>query len=132
MGDHGLATKAKVISIVDDDASFRGAMAGLIQELGYTVAAFGSAEEFLGSGRVDDTACLISDVRMPGMSGIELQSLLIAEGHRLPIIFVAADPAPKLQRQALAAGALCFLGKPFSEQRLISCLEQALARREAS
>jgi FixJ family two-component response regulator len=121
-----------VISIVDDDVSFRGAIAGLIQELGYAVAAFGSAEEFLDSGRVDDTACLISDVRMPGMSGIELQSQLLADGRRFPIIFVAADPAPRLQRQALAAGAVAFLGKPFSEQRLISCLEQALARPEGT
>lgn len=122
---------AGMISIVDDDASFRGAIADVIRSLGYDVAAFGSAEEFLGSGHVDDTDCLISDVRMPGMSGIQLQSRLLAEGRRLPIIFVASAPEARTRQQALDAGALCFLGKPFREQSLISCLERALARPEA-
>jgi FixJ family two-component response regulator len=119
------------ISIVDDDASFRGAITGLVRSLGYAVAAFGSAEDFLASGRVDDTDCLITDVRMPGMSGIQLQSHLMAQGYRVPIIFVAVDPGPKARQQALASGALCFLNKPFNETSLISCLERAFAERRA-
>jgi FixJ family two-component response regulator len=116
---------APVISIVDDDASFRRAIAQLIESLGYAVATFGSAEEFLRSEHVGDTACLISDVQMPGMSGIELQNRLIARGHRVPIIFVTAYSASEARVQALAAGALGFFDKPLSEEKLISCLENA-------
>jgi FixJ family two-component response regulator len=126
------ATKASVmnvpvISIVDDDESFRQATASLIRSIGYATAAFASAEEFLQSDHVHDTACLISDVQMPGMSGIELQNRLIARGHRLPVIFITAFPEEKVRRRALEAGALCFLSKPFSDEKLISCLDQALA-----
>jgi FixJ family two-component response regulator len=124
-----LAT-TRVISIVDDDESFRGAIANLIRSLGHAVATYGSAAEFLNSDDLGDTACLISDVRMPGMSGIELQSHLLSKGYRLPIIFVAVNPTPKARGQALAAGALGFLSKPFSEERLISLLEQALKGRQ--
>ena len=124
-------TSAPVISIVDDNESFRRATAGLIKSLGYAAASFGSAEEFLRSERLDDTACLISDVQMPGMSGIELQSRLAIRGHRLPIIFVTAYPESNVRQQALACGALGFLNKPFSEQELISCIDQALATRAA-
>jgi FixJ family two-component response regulator len=120
-----------VISIVDDNESFRRATAGLIKSLGYAAASFGSAEEFLRSERLDDTACLISDVQMPGMSGIELQNRLAIRGHRLPIIFVTAYPESNVRKQALACGALGFLNKPFSEQELISCIDQALATRAA-
>lgn len=123
-------TKGHVISIVDDDESFCRAMTKLVKSLGHAVAAFGSAEEFLESDRLGDTACLISDVRMPGMSGIELQDRLLAQGYRLPIIFVAADPELIARKQALASGALGFLNKPFSEEHLVSCLEQALSGRE--
>jgi FixJ family two-component response regulator len=110
---------------VDDDASFRRAIAQLIESLGYAVATFGSGEEFLRSEHVDDTACLISDVQMPGMSGIELQNRLIARGHRVPIIFVTAYSASEARAQALASGALGFFDKPFSEEKLISCLDHA-------
>ena len=116
-----------VISIVDDNESFRRAAAGLIQSLGYAAAVFASAEEFLSSGRLDETACLISDVQMPGMSGIELQAHLAAQGRRMPIIFVTAYPETKTRDQALACGALGFLDKPFDEDDLISCLDRALA-----
>jgi FixJ family two-component response regulator len=91
---------------------------------------FASAEEFLTSDRMDDTACLISDVQMPGMSGIELQERLNADGHRFSIIFVAASPEASIRGKALAAGALEFLGKPFDDEVLIACLERALARRQ--
>lgn len=120
-----------LICVVDDDASFRRALTSLLQSLGHPVATFGTAEEFLESGRVDETACLISDVQMPGMSGIELQSQLRAQGRRLPIIFVTAYPESAARGRALAAGALGFLSKPFSADELISYLEQALSDPEA-
>jgi FixJ family two-component response regulator len=124
--DHG-TTDAPVISIVDDDASFRRATARLVRSLGHAVAAFSSAEEFLKSDRIHDTACLISDVQMPGMSGIELQNRLLAEGFQLPVIFITAYPESKAREQALASGALGFLNKPFNEDKLIACLDQALS-----
>src|SRR5262245_5390763 len=101
-----------VISIVDDDKSFRGAIARLIRSLGHSVAAFDSAEHFLQSDRVSETECLICDVRMPRMSGIELQRHLIGKGYRLPIIFVTANPTESARKDALAAGAIGFLTKP--------------------
>jgi FixJ family two-component response regulator len=120
----------KLISIVDDDESFRRALTHFIRSLGHAVASFGSAEEFLQSNRLDDTACLITDVQMPGMSGLELQGALLAQGSRVPIIFVAADPGSKARRKALTSGALGFLTKPFPEETLISFLDQALARHQ--
>src|SRR4051812_2425779 len=102
-----------MISIVDDDESVRETTKGLIRSLGYVAATFASAEDFLGSGRVQETACLISDVQMPGMSGIDLQSRLIADGHRLPVIFITAFPETRARAQALLRGALGFLSKPF-------------------
>jgi FixJ family two-component response regulator len=118
---------AAVISVVDDDTSFRRATGRLIHSLGYTVASFGSAEEFLGSGRLDDTACLVSDVKMPGMDGIELQSRLRRQGCRLPIIFITAHPETSARTRALASGAVAFLNKPFHDDDLIFCLDRALA-----
>jgi FixJ family two-component response regulator len=114
----------KRVCIVDDDVSFRRAMTQLIRSFGYQVESFGSAEEYLESGRVDDCDCLISDVQMPGMNGLELQDRLKARGSRVPIIFVAADPGSKARDQALAAGALGFLHKPFREEKLISLLDR--------
>lgn len=121
---------ARVVAIVDDDESFRTAIANLIRSLGHSVASFDSAEEFLRWDHLHDTACLISDVQMPGMSGIELHEQLLAQGHRMPIIFVAADSESKARGEAFASGALGFFNKPFNEEKLISCLEQALATRE--
>jgi FixJ family two-component response regulator len=122
---------AKVISIVDDDESFRRAITDLIRSLGYSVAPFASGEEFLQSDRLDETACLITDVQMPGMSGLDLQSAVLAKGSQVPIIFVAADPGSKARGQALASGALAFLTKPFREEKLIALLDQALSGRGA-
>jgi len=120
-----------LISIIDDDPSFRGATTRLIKSLGYAVAAFGSAEEFLESDLLDETVCIISDVQMPGMNGIELQNRLLAEGYRLPIIFITAYPNIKTREPALALGAIGFLDKPFTEETLISCLDRALAAGKA-
>jgi FixJ family two-component response regulator len=119
-----------VISIVDDDASVREATKGLVRSLGYRAATFGSAEEFLGSERLHDTACLITDVQMPGLSGVELQSRLIEDGHRMPVIFLTAFPEDRVRDRALGAGAYGFLSKPFDEENLIGCLTRALNRDE--
>jgi FixJ family two-component response regulator len=116
-----------VIAIVDDDESFRRATLSFIRSLGYSAAAFPSADAFLNSNAVENTDCLITDVQMPGMSGIELQSHLIAQGHRVPVIFVTAFPEMEARTHALHAGAIGFLGKPFSDENLISCLNKALA-----
>ena len=122
---------SQLIAIVDDDASFRDATTRFIRSLGYAVKAYASADEFLRSDCIKDAACLITDVQMPGMSGLELQGALLAKGSRLPVIFVAADPGSKACGQALAAGALAFLTKPFREEKLIAVLDQALSGRSA-
>jgi FixJ family two-component response regulator len=120
-------SKVPKIAIVDDDESFRRATASFIRSLGYAATAFGSAEAFLKSDGVRDIDCLISDVQMPGMTGIELQGHLIAQGHQLPVIFVTAFPEVKARTRALAAGAVGFLGKPFNDHTLIACLNEALS-----
>ena len=121
-----LVATPHVISIVDDDKSFREAMARLMRSLGHSVAAFDSAEDFLLSGCIEKTDCLICDVRMPRMSGIELQKVLISKRYRLPIIFVTAHPTAGAREDALAAGAIGFLRKPCNEDTLIALLDQAL------
>jgi FixJ family two-component response regulator len=115
-----------MISIVDDDKSVREATERLVRSLGYATATFASAEEFLVSGRLGDTACLITDVQMPGMSGVDLQSHLTAHGHCPPAIFVTAYPEASVRARALDAGAFGFLSKPFSAESLIACLDRAL------
>ncbi len=120
-----------VLAIVDDDGSFRHATLSFIRSLGYSAAAFPSADAFLNSNAVENTDCLITDVQMPGMSGIELQSYLIAQGRRVPVIFVTAFPETEARGHALRAGAIGFLGKPFADQNLINCLDKALAIRTA-
>ena len=124
-------SRVPVIAIVDDDESFRRATTSFVRSLGYGTAAFDSAEAFLKSERIDDADCLITDVQMPGMTGIELQRRLIAQGHRLPIIFITAFPEMKVRAQALAGGAIGFLSKPFNDQGLIACLNKALVARSA-
>jgi FixJ family two-component response regulator len=115
-----------MISIVDDDASVREATKELVRSLGYSAAAFASAEDFLQSGQLSETACLISDVQMPGLSGIDLQRRLLDGGHNLPIIFITAFPDERARARALGAGAIGFLTKPYREESLIECLGQAL------
>jgi len=115
-----------VISIIDDDASLREALKGLVRSLGYSAAAFRSAEEFLSSDRLHDTSCLITDLQMPGLNGVELQKYLIANGHAIPVILVTAFPEERIGQRALSAGAFGFLTKPLDEDILIGCLDRAL------
>lgn len=115
-----------MISIVDDDQSVREATKGLLEARGYSAEAFSGAEEFLQSGRLDDTCCLITDVRMPGLSGIELQRRLLHIGRHIPVIFITARADERTRLQALQAGACGFFGKPFSEEGLMECLLSAL------
>ena len=116
-----------MISIVDDDDFVRESLRDLIESLGYNVAVFGSAERFLEAECLAETSCLITDLRMPGLSGLDLQGRLTADGHRIPVIFVTAFSDEKFQVRAMRAGALGFLSKPFDESSLISCLETALS-----
>jgi FixJ family two-component response regulator len=120
--------KLQVISIIDDDASVRAATDNLLRSLGYRVCAFVSAEEFLRSGHLNDTACVIADVQMPGMSGVDLQAWLLTQGNRVPFIFITAFPEKTMRARALKAGAVCFLAKPFDRLTLIRCLDTALER----
>jgi|SRR5580692_11576505 FixJ family two-component response regulator len=120
-----------VISIVDDDESIREATRSLVRSLGYDAATFCSAEEFLSSGKINRTTCLITDVNMPGLSGVELQDRLIADGHCLPVIFITAFPDARLRIKALKAGAVGYLNKPFSEDRLIEYLNTAIGNSRA-
>jgi FixJ family two-component response regulator len=123
--------KVPVVSIVDDDESVRQATSALVRSLGYAAATFASAEDFLESDRVDGTSCLITDVQMPGLSGVELQSRLIADGRHMPIIGVTAYPEDSIRIQMLGAGAIGFLNKPFNDECLIDCLTTALKGRES-
>jgi FixJ family two-component response regulator len=115
-----------LITIVDDDELIRESTKGLLKSLGYQAAAFASAEEFLQSGSVYDTSCLITDVQMPGLSGIDLERRLVEQGIHLPTIFITAFPEERLRARAMAAGAVGYLGKPFSEESLLKCLNSAL------
>ena len=117
---------APIISIVDDDESMRCALKSLVASLGLKAHAYASADQFLQSQRLDDTACLITDLQMPGLNGVELQKSLLAQGRRIPIIFVTAFPEERLRARALAAGALGFLGKPFESETLIRLIEKAI------
>jgi FixJ family two-component response regulator len=115
-----------VISIVDDDESVRSATASLLQSLGFRAYAFASGKEFLQSSYMSETSCLISDIQMPSMSGVDLQNLLISLGHRMPIIFITAFPDEKVRARVRDAGAVGFLSKPFDVQTLIRCLHEAV------
>ena len=116
-----------VISIIDDDESVRAATCNLVRSLGYIVHPFASATEFLRSDHLRGTSCVIADVRMPGMTGVELQAHLRAQGHCVPFIFITAFPVEISRARAMKAGATCFLTKPFDGDILIKCLASALA-----
>jgi len=116
----------KLIAIVDDDDSVRGALQGMLKAIGLRARAFASGEEFLNSGDQHQTACLITDIRMPGMSGLELQAKLNAEQCKIPTIFITAHGDAKMRMQALRAGAVEFLAKPFDDDVLVESVRAAL------
>jgi FixJ family two-component response regulator len=119
-------TKANLVAIVDDDESMRSALQGMLKSVGLASEAFASAEEFLKSGQQKKTACLITDIRMPGMSGLELQARLNAERCKIPTIFITAHGDTKMRMQALRAGAVEFLAKPFDDEVLLESVRAAL------
>jgi FixJ family two-component response regulator len=120
-------TEIPIISIVDDDGSVREAIESLMKSVGYIAKVFPSAGDFLRSGHLDDTGCLILDVQMPGMTGLELQDHLVASKSRIPIIFISAHCDAESRARALEAGAVGFLQKPFSEDALLNAINSSLA-----
>ncbi|WP_428668543.1 response regulator transcription factor [Reyranella sp.] len=118
--------KAPLIAVVDDDESVREALGNLLMSMGLEVKAFGTAEEFLASPYSHSAACLVADVQLPGMSGLELQRRIIADGNALPIILITAFPRDHVRRQAEQQGAVALLAKPFDGGRLVDCVERAL------
>lgn len=123
-----MAAPAKIF-IIDDDESVREAMKNLIQHLGYDTEAFASAEDCLDCGHIADAACLISDVQMPGMTGFELHRRLLADGYRIPVIFMSGHPGEARRAATMGAGAIGFLDKPIDVRRLTDCLNKALEPR---
>ena len=121
--------KCELISVVEDDQPFRDSMRKLMISLGYAVEAFASAADFLASPCLAATACLISDVQMPGMTGVELHKRLLDMGHRIPTILVTAYPEELTRTRALKDGIVCYLGKPVDDDHLERCLRSALQSR---
>ncbi len=118
--------KSSLVAIVDDDDLMRSALQGLLKAVGLPSRAFASAEEFLNSGQQHQTACLIADIRMSGISGLELQARLNAEHCRIPTIFITAHGDAQMRMQALRAGAVEFLTKPFDDEALLESVQAAL------
>jgi FixJ family two-component response regulator len=118
--------KPRLISVVEDDESFRESMRKLMTALGYTVEVFPSARDFLASPLLAATACLVSDVQMPGMSGVELHKHLIKAGRVIPTILVTAYPDEMTRNRALMDGVVCYLAKPVDDDHLERCLRSAL------
>lgn len=119
------------ITIVDDDESVREALKSFLKSAGFDAEAFASAEELLSSGHLSGAACLILDVRMPGMSGVELQDRLTASGDGIPIIFISAHADEEARERALASGAIDFLQKPFSDEALLNAIHAAFRVRHS-
>jgi FixJ family two-component response regulator len=116
-----------VICIIDDDPWARSGLEELVLALGFPTRTFESAEQFVESDAVADTSCVITDVQMPGLSGLELQSRLRGEGHKTPVISVTAYPNEAYRQRAFADGAVGFLTKPFDDRLLVDCLQRAMA-----
>src|SRR5262249_18579297 len=115
-----------LISIVDDDDSLRAALVGLIRSLGYQASSFASAEAFLEAGAAQTSACIVTDIQMPGLSGIDLKERLTHDGVTAPVIMITARAEHGLTERAFASGAACVLKKPFAAEALIECLERVL------
>jgi FixJ family two-component response regulator len=121
-----------LISIIDDDTLARYGIVALVESLGYKAASFSSAEHFLASDAIAETTCLITDLRMPGLSGLELQEALRSQGHRTPVILMTAYPNESRRNRAIDGGAVGFLSKPFDDASLIECLAAAIKSRSPS
>lgn len=115
-----------LISVVDDDDAFREAMTSLMKSLGFAVQAFSSAERFMASPHLEKTSCLIADVHMPGMTGIDLHHQLLSAGYSIPVILITAYPDDNVRARALAAGVVCYLSKTFDDEALIGLVRTAL------
>lgn len=118
--------KDKMVAVIDDDESYRGAIQRLLRSEGFSVQSFGSAEDFLNSGRQHETGCLIADIRMPGMSGLDLQAKLNADRCPIPTIFITAHGDEDMRLQAMRGGAVKFMVKPFDCAILLECVQVAL------
>jgi FixJ family two-component response regulator len=117
-----------MVSIIDDDPLAREGIRELVESLGYKARVFVSAQDFLQSGAIATTGCLITDLQMPGLNGLDLQQRLQTQGHRTPVILITAYPSEKHRSRAMNAGAIGFLSKPFEEQSLVKCLIAAMKR----
>jgi FixJ family two-component response regulator len=129
LGFHGLGGMSQalpLIAVVDDDESMRDAVSGLMRACGFAVEAFASADAFLNSPSLSTTACLVADVHMPGMSGVDLHGALLASGRNIPTVLVTAYPNDKARARALGNGVLCYLVKPFCENELLSYVRTAV------
>ncbi len=115
-----------MISVVDDDASVRLATLDLLNAAGFACEAFASGEEYFRSGQTEHTRCLILDLNMQNMGGLEVQHHIVQSGHSIPIIFITAFPEARTRAKAFRAGAVCYLAKPYSDDELLGCLERAL------
>jgi FixJ family two-component response regulator len=117
-----------LVAIVDDDKSIRNATQDLLKAAGFSTATFEDAESFLGSASRASAACLVADMRMPGMSGVELYQALVASGHSIPTVIITAHPEEVTQARARVAGLTCYLIKPFTPDELLECVHEALAK----
>ncbi|MFC0242408.1 response regulator transcription factor [Rhodopseudomonas telluris] len=120
-------TIGKIISVIDDDENVRIAIEGLIKSLGLEARGFNSARQYLNSESIEATACLITDVQMAGLNGLDLYARLLAEGRAPPVVFITAFPDERIEARARRMGAIEFLSKPFDAQRLVECIHRAIA-----
>jgi FixJ family two-component response regulator len=125
-GKERCVSKEHLIAVIDDDETFRGALVDSLCSLGYGVRGFASAENFVAAGEENSYDCVITDIHMPGMSGLDLKKLLAAHDSKVPVIMITARAEPVLEARAVASGAVCLLRKPFEANALIACLEAAL------
>ena len=117
---------APLIAIVDDDVMVCEATKDLVETFGFNARTFTSASEFLNSDCVSNTSCLIADVQMPGMNGLQLHRTLLTSGRRIPVIFITAFPDERIRKRALRAGAVCYMSKPFDGESLRKCIRSAV------
>ncbi len=122
------AGAARLVAVIDDDDSIRSALVPALQSVGLDAVGFTSAESFLGSGRLAEVGCLITDVKMPGMTGLELQAKLLRDGYSIPIVIMTAHGVPEARSQAMAAGAIAFLDKPFDAGFLLKTVRKVIER----